>query len=258
MLEKLAGLKQEGRFEYERNEGYDSRKGSPIQGHVVRYNPNPRRNADGSTNYGWNFPALVASDMLSEPEVVMRGVADQLNACPDIAAELLALRRPIEPAAVDVPWEWWAGQNEEYFTIGPCATREEAIAEAVSDGCCESQVPSEDPDAPEEWEHRICLLEAQQAPLRLADWIGAEDALEKADEWVAESDRATEYDEGPWFEATPEQEADLVTRLRRACDEWQAAHGLIFNARSFSAVRTNDFVVVPADRREPPAEGGDA
>lgn len=158
-------------------------------------------------------------------------------------------------AADEVPWEWWAGKDEEYYTVGPCASREQAIQEAIDDGICEWPVDGSDPET---WEHRIHLIEAQQAPLRLADWIGAADALEKAEEWVAESDRATEYDEGPWFDATPEQDADLVTRLRRACDEWQAAHGLTFNVRSFSAVRTNDFVVVPAGRSEPPAVGGDA
>lgn len=157
--------------------------------------------------------------------------------------------------SADVPWEWWAGKDEEYFTIGPCATREQAIQEAVDDGICEWPVDGSDP---EEWEHRIHLIEAQQAPLRLADWIDSDTVLERADESVADSFRVTEYDEGPWFEATAEQEADLAARLRRACDEWQAAHGLTFNAQSFSSVRATDFVVVPAGRSEMPAEGGDA
>lgn len=175
--------------------------------------------------------------------------------------------REHDRAADEVPWKWWAGSDEELFQIGPCSSREEAIREAVSDGLCEQAIrqavldgvdeaPTE--DNPEAYEHQIYLIEAQQAPLRLADWIGANDALEKAEEWVADSDRATEYDEGPWFEATPEQEADLVARLRRACDEWQAAHGLTFTAFSFSATRTRDYVVVPAGSSEPPAEGGDA
>lgn len=27
-------------------------------------------------------------------------------------------------------WRWWAGDNEERYSVGPCDTREEAIAEA--------------------------------------------------------------------------------------------------------------------------------
>jgi hypothetical protein len=31
-------------------------------------------------------------------------------------------------------WAWWAGSNEEEFNLaGPCATREDAIAEAYGD-----------------------------------------------------------------------------------------------------------------------------
>ncbi|MFC3569170.1 hypothetical protein [Paracoccus simplex] len=258
MLEKLAGLKQEGRFEYERNENYDSRKGSPIQGHVVRFKPNPRKNADGSTSYGWNFPALVASDMLAEAEAVMRDVADQLNACPVLAAELLTLRRPAEAARADVPWQWWAGRDDENFSFGPCNTREEAIRLAVEDGMCEESSA----DDPEVWENHIHLIEAQQAPLRLADWIGTDTLLERADEAVADSDRVCyEHDDGPWFEATTEQEADLAARLRRACDEWQTAHGLTFTCRTFSASCNAEFVIVPQLREllpAPTAEGGNA
>lgn len=33
----------------------------------------------------------------------------------------------------DTKWSWWAGADEEYLTIGPCATKEEAIEEALSD-----------------------------------------------------------------------------------------------------------------------------
>lgn len=93
--ETLAGLlamQQPGTFKYERNQSYDSHKGSPIQGHVIRYIPHPKDFGDGRKSYGFNFPALVASELLGEPEEFMRSVADQLNACPTLAAEVLDLR----------------------------------------------------------------------------------------------------------------------------------------------------------------------
>jgi len=92
-LERLAAFQQDGEFEYEANENYASRRGSPIQGHVIRYDPNPRKNSDGSTSHGFNFPALVASDLLGNASETMAEVAEQLNACPAMARELLALRR---------------------------------------------------------------------------------------------------------------------------------------------------------------------
>ncbi|ATQ56172.1 hypothetical protein [Paracoccus yeei] len=166
------------------------------------------------------------------------------------AAEVYAQRRAEATGAdaqANVPWQWWAGPDDEYFKIGPCATREAAIQEAVNDGLCERR--SE--DNPEVWENCIHLVEAQQAPLRLADWIGADTALERADECLSDSDRVScEYDDGPWFECTPAQEADLAARLRRACDEWQAAHGLIFTSTTFSATRNAEFVVVPSPVRK--------
>lgn len=158
----------------------------------------------------------------------------------------------------DVPWQWYSGRDDENFSFGPCDTREEAIRLAVEDGMCEERSA----DDPEVWENHIHLIEAQSAPLRLADWIATDTLLERADEAVADSDRACyEHDDGPWFEATPEQEADLAARLRRACDEWQAAHGLTFTCRTFSASRNAEFVIVPQLREllpAPAAEGGDA
>ncbi|WP_353429219.1 hypothetical protein [Paracoccus denitrificans] len=158
----------------------------------------------------------------------------------------------------DVPWQWYSGRNDENFSFGPCDTREEAIRLAVEDGMCEERSA----DDPEVWENHIHLVEAQSAPLRLADWIGTDTLLERADEAVADSDRIChEHGDGPWFEATPEQEADLAARLCRACDEWQAAHGLTFTCRTFSATRNAEFVIVPQLREllpAPAAEGGDA
>jgi len=35
---------------------------------------------------------------------------------------------------MDSDWGWWAGRDEELFTVGPCPTKEEAIKEAFDSG----------------------------------------------------------------------------------------------------------------------------
>ena len=91
-LRKLAKMRQPGQFTHEANSNYESRKGSPIQGHVITYTPDPKKNADGTTSYGWIFPCLVATDLLSDAPAVLESVAAQLNAAPALAAEVLQLR----------------------------------------------------------------------------------------------------------------------------------------------------------------------
>lgn len=140
------------------------------------------------------------------------------------------------------PWQWWAGANEEWMTIGPCDTRQQAIDEAVQDGFGEIQ--GEDGA----WRNAFYVCEARQDPLRLANWIGADTALERADEDFANNYHLAEEDLGPWFEATAEQEADLCGRLRKACDEWQRDHNLRFHTPTFSASRNGEFIITDALR----------
>lgn len=127
-------------------------------------------------------------------------------------------------------WQWWAGTNDEWFTYGPFATRQEALDEALSDGV-----------------EGVFLVEALNPPLRLADWVEAYRLLERAEEVISDSDRvAAENDDGPFFECTPEQEKDLKARIERACDDWQAAHGLVFTCKTFDRQRNNEYVPLPA------------
>lgn len=148
----------------------------------------------------------------------------------------------------DTGWAWWSGTDEEWMSFGPCATREDAIEEARQDACGEFE------DVDGTWRVAVHVVEARQDPLRLANWIDVERMLEHAEDSLGESDRVgSEYDEGPWFEATKEQERDLVDRIMRACDEWQASHGLVFKCSTFSASRNHDHVVVP----HPDDDGGE-
>ena len=140
------------------------------------------------------------------------------------------------------PWQWWAGSNEEWMQHGPFESREDAIAESVSDGTGEFK------DEDGSLKLGIHVVEARQDPLRLSEWLELDQLIERAEENLADSDRvASEYDGGPWFEITFEQKTDLEKRIRQACDEWQAAHGLAFKTRRFSASRNSEYLVVPAE-----------
>jgi hypothetical protein len=147
--------------------------------------------------------------------------------------------------AMEAPWQWWAGSTEEWCTVGPENTREAIIQAATNDTLGEFQHEEGG------WNLGFHIVEARSDPLRLADWIESDRLLERAEDSMADSDRtSSEYDDGPWFDCTPEQEKDLEARVKRACDEWQAAHGLTFACATFSHTRNNEHVVVelPDDR----------
>jgi hypothetical protein len=61
----------------------------------------------------------------------IRGVSGEffaLTAANVPLPEMPELPRP----APSLDFKWWASENEEWYSVGPCATREEAIAEARS------------------------------------------------------------------------------------------------------------------------------
>lgn len=143
------------------------------------------------------------------------------------------------------PWQWWAGSSEEWCTIGPEDTREAIIQAATNDSLGEFE------NEEGGWNLGFYIVEARQDPLRLADWIESDRLLERAEDSMADSDRtSSEYDDGPWFSCTPEQEKDLEERVKRACDEWQAAHKLTFSCPTFSHTRNQEHIIVelPDDR----------
>jgi hypothetical protein len=143
-------------------------------------------------------------------------------------------------AKIHDDWKWYSGNNEEYFSLGPFDTRQEAIDAAQDDAGGEFQ-----DDDGSTWKVGVHIVEARKESLRLSQWIDVERMVENADEDVGESDRSSEYDVPPYFKFTKEQYADLVRRLKAACDEWQSAYGLTFNTHTFSAMRNADYVVVP-------------
>ena len=134
-------------------------------------------------------------------------------------------------------WKWWTGHGGEHYTSGPHDSREAAIEAGRDEFCGEA----------------FDICEAKQNPLKLSQWINVERMVVDADESVGDSDRVCgEFDEPPYFPVTPEQEKDLTERIKRACDEWQAAYGLVFTVRTFSDVRNHE--TIPASETTEAAE----
>ncbi|OJX99076.1 MAG: hypothetical protein BGP07_03150 [Rhizobiales bacterium 63-22] len=123
----------------------------------------------------------------------------------------------------DKNWKWYAGPDDEVFTIGPCDTREEAIEEAQGYGY-----------------EGFHLVEAVKDDIRLADYIGADNILEEAEERAY--DLCDPESSESLFDVTGDQCADLTARLRKACDEWQEAHGLRFVPWAFTRTRNAEYI----------------
>lgn len=97
---------------------------------------------------------------------------------------------------------WYTSNDEEHWSNGPFADREQAEAEAQAN------------------EHYL-ICEAGRNPVRLSEYFEADTFLERAEEDLEEL--SNEGD--PILDRiTPEQEADLQARVRAAIDAWQVAH----------------------------------
>jgi hypothetical protein len=179
----------------------------------------------------------------ADAEMMIEAIAKDAKAKMRAAAPLDNAPAPTQappPAISDGKWGWWSGTSEEVYTHGPFDTKDEALEAARQDASGEFQ--AEDGT----WLVHVYFCEATNPPLRLADWIGADQLIERAEEEIADSDRTDyEFDEGPFFDVKPDQEKDLITRIEAACDDWQKDHGLIFTCRTFAAVRNNGDIALP-------------
>jgi hypothetical protein len=128
-------------------------------------------------------------------------------------------------------YKWfYAGHDEAEIWQGPYDTREAAIKAGLSD--------LDEHDV-------IWVVEATNPKVTLADWIGADELIDRASEAIMDSDRVScEHDEDV-FAVTAEQGADLAARIRQACHDWQTAHGLIFTVHTFADMGNPEAVQRP-------------
>lgn len=128
----------------------------------------------------------------------------------------------------DKNWKWYAGSNDEYFCVGPCETRDAAIDEG-------RQNFGDDTG--------FHIIEAEKSNVTLADYMGADTVLEEAEERVCD---LGDEDGTPIFDVTEDQEKDLISHLRSACDAWQIKHKLIFVPWRFTSSRNAEFIEAEA------------
>lgn len=131
-------------------------------------------------------------------------------------------------------WYWWAAYNDEgIYTVGPCNTREEVINKATQEFV---------PDT--EGKLVIWLCEATHEAVRIADWIDLDSLLDTAENNLSQSSHtASGIEDDRIFDCTVDQEADLISRIRTVCNQWQKDHGLVFQTKTFSDVRNEQIVV---------------
>lgn len=145
----------------------------------------------------------------------------------DAMGEAMAEAQATSDPPADDGWRWYAGGFEDAEVWeGPFSTREKAIAAGLlvyPDG--------------------VYVAEGRNPPVLLSDYAPIDRFRELCDEALLDSDRVSyEFDDDYAFDCTPVQDKDLQERLRRACDDWQQAHGLVFTVRTIAEMRGGEYV----------------
>jgi hypothetical protein len=142
-------------------------------------------------------------------------------------------------------WSWYASSDPENgYPIGPCATREAALDEAVNANTFSEIEPTiEQPD----WTIAIHVMEGVRP--EVSDMtIDGDDILQDLDE-NKYSDWA--YEE-PLFESvTKEAAADLSLRLTEALHAWAKVNEITFRHWMFVDTRNEERVLLPHPLEEP-------
>lgn len=139
---------------------------------------------------------------------------------------------------------WWASDNDERYKIGPCATRQEAIDEAISQGIF-TELDPEPPEHPN-WRIAIHVVEADSPDMIdvSINYYRAARLLEDMEENEYEMWLDPDSD-GLFADVTTAQKTDLAERLTKSFREWVTEHGLTLRYSAFQNTRNAEVVYLP-------------
>lgn len=129
--------------------------------------------------------------------------------------------------------KWYHASFEDSESwSGGFATREEVIAAGMRD-----------------YDDFFYICLASNPPVALKDWIV--NPLDAAEDALHDSERVMpDFDDDTIFSVTPAQDSDLLERIRKACDEWQEAHNLVFTVRTFESMDEVERIEIPPGSEE--------
>jgi tRNA uridine 5-carbamoylmethylation protein Kti12 len=135
-------------------------------------------------------------------------------------------------------YKWWASDNDEYYKIGPCNTKEEAIDEAIGQ-CIYNEF--EDPEGSKNWKIIIHVVETVR-PEPTDMEINCVDLLERLEtgpyeEWCGE--------DGMWGDVTDEEGKDLEKIMNDAFHQWAIKHDIKFKSWMFARTRKEEEIILP-------------
>lgn len=150
---------------------------------------------------------------------------------------------------------WWASRDEETLTEGPFDTFEDALSEALGQGCYQEiepegydfSLPIGDP-ANENltgWKAGLYVGLYQQRHINLADWFDVDRWLEDLEEGrlIDEYGADEQGDNRPLHELTPDDKLALQESVRLAIWHWQ--HRRQIKLRCWYMDGSSKFITVP-------------
>jgi len=177
------------------------------------------RHPGGTTTIRCNHPILsVVAGAVGNPEEIVQAVATSMNRDPSWGPP------PSEPAEIGSPWEWWAGDNEEFYQSGPHGSRGAAILAGRADF---------GPD------RQLFVIEAASGRWSPpdADTI-INEMMENADDLFVE--------ETPDLEGPADDLDEAKAELQLALNHWFRRHSTIFPTPTSFAATRNAEILAPA------------